>query len=298
MDVTLAELATSFGRDCRARGRAHATVRLYSTTLRLYGQWLEETGHPATLSSLTRDTIRSWLAHLADDHATSTLATRYAAMRRFSTWLLEEGEVATDPMAGMRSPKPKHKPVPLLADDDLAALLKTCSGRSFEDRRDEAIFRTLLDAGLRVSELTGLTVDSIDLDRETAIVSGKGDKVRQVYFSTRTVRALDRYLRERRKHRWAHLPFLFLSQRGQLKVEGVRERLKVRADQAGLADRVNPHRFRHTFAHDFLINGGQERDLKRLAGWSSDIMLERYGSSAADVRAAAAARRLRRGDRV
>jgi hypothetical protein len=54
----------------------------------------------------------------------------------------------------------------------------------------------------------------------------------------------------------------------------------------------------HTFAHDFLMSGGQERDLKRLAGWSSDVMLERYGASAADVRAKATAQRLKRGDRV
>lgn len=54
-------------------------------------------------------------------------------------------------------------------------------------------------------------------------------------------------------------------------------------------ERVYPHRFRHTFAHDFLMSGGQERDLKGLAGWSSDVMLERYGASAADARAKAAA---------
>jgi len=74
--------------------------------------------------------------------------------------------------------------------------------------------------------------------------------------------------------------------------------VKVRAAAAGLADRVHPHRFRHTFTHDFLINGGQEHDLKRLVGCSSDVMLERYGVSAADARAREAARRLRRGDRV
>jgi integrase len=70
-----------------------------------------------------------------------------------------------------------------------------------------------------------------------------------------------------------------------------------RAHLAGI-DHIHPHRFRHTFAHDFLMSGGQERDLKRLAGWSSDVMLERYGASAADVPAKAAAQRLKRGDRV
>jgi integrase len=66
--------------------------------------------------------------------------------------------------------------------------------------------------------------------------------------------------------------------------DGVRDRLALLGAAAGIDD-LHPHRFRHTFAHDFLMNGGQERDLKRLAGWSSDVMLERYGASAADARA-------------
>ena len=82
-----------------------------------------------------------------------------------------------------------------------------------------------------------------------------------------------------------------------LSAHGARERMKVRAAMAGIDD-LHPHRFRHTFAHDFLMAGGQERDLKRLAGWSPDSMLERYGASAADARAKAAAQRLKRGDRV
>jgi integrase len=73
--------------------------------------------------------------------------------------------------------------------------------------------------------------------------------------------------------------------------------MKVRGAMAGIAD-LHPHRFRHTFAHDFLMSGGQERDLKRLDSWSSDVMLERYGASAADARAKAAAKRMKRGDMV
>ncbi|OBF39232.1 hypothetical protein A5724_08825 [Mycobacterium sp. ACS1612] len=86
---------------------------------------------------------------------------------------------------------------------------------------------------------------------------------------------------------------------GRLSTDGVRKRVKVRADMAGLdPESVYPHRFRHTNAHDFLMAGGQERDLKRLMGWKSDTMLERYGASAADQRAREAAKRLRRGDRI
>ena len=113
----------------------------------------------------------------------------------------------------------------------------------------------------------------------------------------RTVRSLDRYVRARRLERWAHLEALFITQRGALTPDGARDRIHLRGQQAGI-EGLHPHQFRHTFAHDFLMNGGQERDLKRLAGWSSDVMLERYGASAADARAKAASQRMKRGDRV
>jgi site-specific recombinase XerD len=298
VDDDLAELADSFARHLRAEVKSPRTIRLYVLSVQLFCRWLDGQGRPTTLDQFTRDAIREWLAHLATSQEASSIRTRFAGLRRFGGWLVAEGEVDVHPMAGLVPPQPKAKPVPVLTDDELAALLKACNGKRFEDRRDEAILRVLLDAGVRVSELCGLKVSDVDLDREMAIVTGKGGKLRPVYFSARTIRALDRYLRERRKHRWCHLDNMFLTQRGGLSTDGARDRVRARAEQAGLKDRMHPHRFRHTFAHDYLISGGQERDLKRLAGWSSDVMLERYGASAADMRAQAAARKLRRGDRV
>lgn len=297
MDVTLDELSASFARSLRAEMKAPRTVKIYGQSTRFFSEWLTARDQAATLDQLTRDNIREWLAELGQTRDASTVKTRFAGLRRFCNWLVEEGEVDRSPMAGLSPPQPVEKPVPILSDDDLTALLATCGSKVFEDRRDEAIIRVLLDAGVRVAELCGLTLGSVDLDHEMAMVTGKGNKVRPVYLSARTVRALDRYLRERRRHRWAHLDALWLTQRGALSTDGARERIRLRAEQAGL-DHIHPHMFRHSFAHDFLISGGQERDLKRLAGWTSDTMLEKYGRSAADMRAREAGRRLRRGDRV
>lgn len=277
--------------------KAKRTVAIYGAAVSSFTDWLTHDGQSTTLDQLNRDNIRCWLAEMAETNKASTVSVRFAGLRRFCRWLVAEGEIDVSPMLGLSPPKIAETPVPILTDDDLTALLRACGSKTFEDRRDEAIIRVLLDAGVRVSELCQMTVESADLDAEMAIVKGKGGKVRPVYFSARTVRALDRYVRERGRHRWAHLPNLWLSQRGALSPDGARERIRIRAEQAGI-DHVHPHQFRHSFAHDFLISGGQERDLKRLAGWSSDVMLERYGRSAADLRAREAARKLRRGDRV
>jgi len=293
----LHDLQRSFLRHLRAEGRSPATLRLYGQAVTFFGRWLESEGRKATVDELNRAAIREWLAVLSDDHEPGTVKVRYRGLFRFCSWLVDEGELIQNPMTTLSAPELNMKPVPVITDDDLGALLKACGGKEFNDRRDEALIRFLLDCGVRISEACGLRLDQLDLDQGMAIVRGKGSKVRPVYFGARTARALDRYVRMRSHHRWAHLDALFLTQRGALSADGARERVKIRGELAGIND-LHPHRFRHTFAHDFLMAGGQERDLKRLAGWSSDVMLERYGASAADVRAKAAAQRLKRGDRV
>jgi site-specific recombinase XerD len=293
----LQDLQRSFLRHLQAETLSPNTLRLYGQAVRFFSRWIESEGRTATLDELNRAAIREWLAVLSETHEPGTVKIRYRGLYRFCVWLVDEDEFPSNPMAKMSPPTLTMKPVPIISDDDLAALLKACAGKEFNDRRDEALIRLLLDCGLRVSEACGLRVDQLDLDQGMAIVKGKGSKVRPVYYSARTARALDRYLRMRSRHRWAHLDALFLTQRGALSPDGARDRVNVRARIAGI-DHVWPHQFRHTFAHDFLMSGGQERDLKRLAGWSSDVMLERYGASAADARAKAAAQRLKRGDRV
>jgi site-specific recombinase XerD len=254
----------------------------------------------ADVASLTRDNVLQWLDYLRGRGQTAgTIQTRWRGLRRFVNWLLAEEIITADPLVGIVIDKPEPPPVPVLIDEELAALIAACKGKGFRERRDEAVIRLLIDCGLRVSEVTGIDLADLDLDGESVRVTGKGSRVRNAYFGAKTGQAIDRYLRERSKHRYAASTALFLGERGRFTPDGMRERVKVRAEMAGLDPAaVHPHRFRHTNAHDFLLAGGQERDLKRLMGWRSDTMLERYGASAADHRAREAARRLKRGDRV
>lgn len=289
----------------RAEGRAKRTVTIYSQAVRFFTAWLEEQGRPVTVEEFTRDNVRAWLASLTETKAPGTILTRHIGLHRFGRWLLEEGIVTKHPMDGLEQPSVPESPVAVLDDEKLTLLLKACAGARFYDRRDEAVIRVLFDSGLRVSELVGLPKEQpgvtgpagIDVANMMGIVVGKGSKIRPFYFGVKTARALDRYLRLRAKHRHGIESALFVGERGPLTADGVRELLEVRSEKAGIGH-VYPHQLRHTFAHDFLLAGGQERDLKRLAGWSSDAMLEIYGRSAADARAAAAARRMQRGDRV
>ena len=287
MSEGLESLRASFYRSLRVEGKADRTLVLYGQSITYFGRWLAERDRPAECPAWTATRFcNGSTIKRARGLTAGTIRTRWRGLRRFTNWLLAEGILDTDPLVGIVIDKPEPPPVPILTDDELMALIGACRGTKFADRRDAAIFRLLIDCGMRVSEVTGIDLDHLDLDAESVVVTGKGSRVRPAYFGAKTGQALDRYIRERRKHRHASSAALFLGERGRFTPDGVRERLKVRADMAGLDPaKIHPHRFRHTNAHDFLLAGGQERDLKRLMGWRSDTMLERYGASAADHRA-------------
>ena len=192
----------------------------------------------------------------------------------------------------------------MLSDEELRRLLATCAGRDFTARRDNAIIMLFLDGGFRLSELADLQVADVDLPDRIVYVAGKasrrsGPRHRAVPLGVKAARALDRYLRERRRHPYAETPRLWLGSRGRpvLSADGIEAMLERRGATAGIRG-LHPHAFRHTWAHAFRAAGGNEGDLMLLGGWRSRAMLDRYGKTAAADRAADAYRRLSLGDRI
>lgn len=151
----------------------------------------------------------------------------------------------------------------VLTEDQVRALLQTTRGRRFLEVRDAAILRVMIDTGIRRAELIGLEVEDVDLDMDVAIVLGKGRRERSLPFGKKTAMALDRYLRARSRHPHADRPERWLAQKGALTNPGLAKVLQRRAKQAGIAA-VHPHQLRHTFAHEWLSEGGNEGELVRL----------------------------------
>jgi site-specific recombinase XerD len=248
------------------------------------------------LISMRRSDIEAFIAAQLDHHRPTTAAVRFRSIQQFYRWALDEELIKASPMTGLRPPAIPDEPLAVLDETTLSKLLTSMNGRGFDDRRDTAIIRLFLDTGMRSSELATLALTDIDLNQDVAVVLGKGRRPRACPFGDKTGQAIERYLRERNKHPQARNRALWLGTRGVMTDNGIRQMLRRRAKQAGL-DHLHPHMFRHTFAHRWLSEGGQEQDLMRLAGWKSREMLGRYGASAADQRAREAHKRMSLGDR-
>lgn len=276
--------------DLRARNLSPKTLEAYGAAILQLGAFLQTRGVEPDPETIAADDIRAFIASLLDRWSSATANNRYRGLNAYFNWLVEYEYLDTSPMARLKPPKVEEKVVPVLDGTELDRLLKQLAGRDFESRRDRAIVSVFIDTGIRLSEMSGIRIsedpgdNDIDLDYGQIRVFGKGRRERIVSVGTKTRSDLNHYLLARSKEPRADIPYLWLGRRGRMTEDGIYQMIRRRGREAGIPD-IHPHRFRHTFADQWLAHGGNETDLMRLTGWRSRTMLQRYGASSGSRRA-------------
>ncbi len=247
-----------------AEGASPKTLEWYRMVL---GRAQRDLGAERPLDALAPAELRDWLLKLRTTLSPISVAGYVRGVKAFGNWCAAEELAEARALRTLHRPRVPHKLIEPLSDDALRRLLDGASAR------DRAMLLLFLDTGLRLSELAGLR--SADLRPDgTVKVMGKGARERIVPVGTTARQALARYLRQGDGRPDG---VIFRSRRGgALGSRGIQQvfrRLKLRA---GIPGRCSPHSLRHTFAHAYLVNGGDVFSLQRILGHTTLDMVRRY----------------------
>jgi integrase/recombinase XerC len=218
-------------------------------------------------TSLDHQHIRSFAAH---SHARGlqgrSIQRRLAAVRSFLKFLLREGQVRHNAALDVRAPK-AIKRLPVTLDVDQMAQLLARKPKDTLQVRDLALMELFYSSGLRLSELTGLTVRDLDVKSAQVRVLGKGSKERIVPVGSIALKALNAWLSTRQALAGADEESLFVGRNGgALGARAVQLRVAAMARAAGLPQHLHPHMLRHSFATHLLESSRDLRGVQELLG--------------------------------
>jgi integrase/recombinase XerC len=264
--------------------RSPETLRAYASDLGEFAALLEREiggGRDVEVRKVDRLAVRAFLGELHRRQAKrSTVARKLAAVRSFFRYLKRQGKIPANPTLGVSTPKQEHLLPRQLSVKEMSHLLEMPDDSTALGARDRSILELLYASGVRVSELTSLEMEDVDLSEGMMRVMGKGRKERMVPVGSKAIDALRHYLRRRGElepRPGAGKDALFLNHRGgRLNVRSVRRILNQALEAAAIARKVSPHTLRHSFATHLLDAGADLRSIQELLGHASLSTTQRY----------------------
>ncbi len=260
----------------RAADRSPSTLRAYRSDLEQFVEWAEA-HHAATPETVTKRLLREYLAHMTQrgDKRTSIMRRR-ASLRSYFVWLVERGYLSESPATRLSAPRPPAQLPKIVVREQLDSLLDEDWGDDEWATLDRAVCEVLYGAGLRVSELCGLNVNSVDFTRGLLRVMGKGRKERIVPLHRRGLAMLQLWLdgdRDDVANETSPKEALFYNRRGnRLGTRDVRRILDNRVARG----HIHPHALRHTYATHLLEGGADLRVVQELLGHESLTTTQLY----------------------
>jgi len=252
------------------RGAADNTLRGYLHDLTEFLAFLKERGFTG-MERVTRDDILAFLEESRDQGglASTSLARRLIAVKIFFRFLVHDRVIPADITDVLEGPRLWRLLPDFLSVDEVNRLLQAYKGEAPLERRNAAILEILYSSGLRVSELAGLRLTSLNFEQGVVRVMGKGSKERMIPMGRPAQKVLASYLQEVRPHldKEGDSPYVFLSHTGRaLTRERIWKIVRDAAVCAGVMKSVYPHMLRHSFASHLLAGGADLRVIQELLG--------------------------------
>lgn len=289
MQITLSQAIQGYELAAYARRLSERTLADYRTTFGKLSEWL---GDDPPLADITADDIRGFLRSQHELSA-KTLLNYHTGLSALWTWALKEKIVTSNIIRDITPPKPEQPAIEAYSEGEIRGMLAAVAHsipyqRAQDSRmvthstqeevalRNKAIILLLLDTGMRASELCKLRLADADLKERRAKVFGKGSKERILRFSANTATAIWRYLTTRDEStKGPGRPLFTTNANRRLTRDHLYHTLQIIGERAGIAG-ANVHRFRHTYAIQYLRNGGNPYSLQMSLGHSTMEMTKRY----------------------
>lgn len=289
--VTIKELVTRYRQSNLAEGKSEKTISWYEEILRPFSNYLIETTRNCNLSNFTVDNARGYILSLRQKPkylghpfipvqevpvSSETLRCHTRVLKAFSSWLYREGYTQSNVLGNLKMPKASMKVMEPLSDEEIKRIIDSIDRKTMTGKRNHAIVVTLLDTGLRASEVAGITLGNMNLKDGYIKVMGKGSKERVVPVGKYTVTILWDYVQNVRPEPLPDYDRLFLTVGGQsITVNTVKLLFSRLARSCGIK-RLHAHLCRHTFAINYLLNGGDIFSLKEILGHTTLEMVNHY----------------------
>ena len=267
----------------RTEGKSERTVEWYNQALDLFLGWLEDGGMPTALEHLGEGEVREFILYLQTRRglwgpvSSHTMNNRVRALRAFFAWLHRRGYTEEHRLRDLRPPKVAQKVIEPLTEGEIQRIFASINPNTALGSRNAAIYSLILDTGLRISEVACLKEKDVHFEERYIKVLGKGNKERIVAFGATCQRRLIDY-----HYLFRVQPFhpnedaFFLSIDGYPLSTGALRSLTERLSKACGVPRLHPHLMRHTYATQFLLNGGDVFLLKQSLGHTTLAMVEHY----------------------
>ena len=289
---TIDDLMARYAISNQADGKSPKTIGWYGDILSQFLRYLKANGYQSISSTFNMDIIRGYILFLrkrprfqghpfisqkGDLLSPKTVQCHVRVLKAFSTWLYEEEYTTTNRLKNLKLPKAAIRIMEPLCPEEIKKVVSSINRKSYSGERNHTVLVTLLDTGLRSSEVTNITLNNLNLEDGYMRITGKGDKERIVPIGKFVRMELMHYIEKVRPQVYrGDNNNLFLAQDGRpMTTNTVKMVFSKLARNSGV-HRLHAHLCRHTFAVNYLLNGGDIFSLREILGHTTLEMVNHY----------------------